>query len=147
MAKKKASAVFVDLTAACDTIWHCSLTCKLLCLLPDRHMVRMIMGLVTSCSFTPTPGVEHAAGYDASKMVFHMDRSWLPLLYSMYTYNMPTSVLQKYTYADDLVFMHSAGDWQAVQGVFSPDLVTLAAYLQTWRLKLSWSKRYRLPSI
>ena len=36
--------------------------------------------------------------------------------------------------------MHSAGDWQAVKGVLSQDLVILAAYLQTWWLKLSWSK-------
>jgi len=31
-AKKKAGAVFVDLTAAYDTIWHRGLTCKLLLL-------------------------------------------------------------------------------------------------------------------
>ena len=31
-AKKKPSAVFVDLTAAYDTVWHRGLTCKLLCL-------------------------------------------------------------------------------------------------------------------
>ena len=30
-AKKKAGAVFVDLTTAHDTVWHCGLTCKLLC--------------------------------------------------------------------------------------------------------------------
>jgi len=33
--KKKAGAVFVDLTAAYDTVWHRALTCKLLRLLPD----------------------------------------------------------------------------------------------------------------
>ena len=41
-AKKKAGAVFIDLTAAYDTVWHRGLTCKLLRLLPDKHMVRMI---------------------------------------------------------------------------------------------------------
>ena len=35
-AKKKAGAVFVDLTAAYDTAWHSGLTCKLLRLLPDN---------------------------------------------------------------------------------------------------------------
>ena len=30
LAKKKAGAVFVDLTAAYDTVWHRDLTCKLL---------------------------------------------------------------------------------------------------------------------
>ena len=45
-AKKKAGAVFVDLTAAYDTVWHRGLTWKLLRLLPDNHMVKMIMELV-----------------------------------------------------------------------------------------------------
>ena len=45
-AKKKSGAVFVDLTAAYATVWHRGLTCKLLRLLPDKHMVRMIMELV-----------------------------------------------------------------------------------------------------
>jgi len=51
---KKAGAVFSDLTAACDTVWHRGLTCKLLRLLPDRHMVHMIMEVVGNRSFTLT---------------------------------------------------------------------------------------------
>jgi len=52
--KKKAGAVFVDLIAAYDTVWHRGLTCKLLRLLPDRHMVHMIMEIVGIRSFTLT---------------------------------------------------------------------------------------------
>jgi len=55
-AKKKAGAVFVYLTAAYDTVWHRDLTCKLLRLLPDRHMVHMIMEMVSNLSFTLTTG-------------------------------------------------------------------------------------------
>ena len=51
-AKKKAGAVFVDLAAAYNTVWHRGLTCKLLRLLPDKHMVRMIMEPVRNRSFT-----------------------------------------------------------------------------------------------
>ena len=36
---KKAGAVFVDLTAAYDTVWYSGFTCKLLKLLLDKHMV------------------------------------------------------------------------------------------------------------
>ena len=50
----EAGAVFVDLTAAYDTVWHRGLTCKLLRLLPDKHMVRMITELVRNRSFTVT---------------------------------------------------------------------------------------------
>ena len=55
-AEKKAGGVFVDLTAAYDTVWHRGLTCKLLQLLPDRHMVHMIMEMVSNPSFTLTTG-------------------------------------------------------------------------------------------
>jgi len=54
--KKKAGPVFVNLTAAYDTVWHRDLTCKLLQLLPDRHMVDMIMEMVGNRSFTLTTG-------------------------------------------------------------------------------------------
>ena len=55
-AKKKAGAVFVNLTAAYYTVWNRGLTCKLLKLLPDKHMVRMIMELVRKRGFTLTTG-------------------------------------------------------------------------------------------
>ena len=45
-AKKKAGAIFVNLTAVCETVWHRGLACKLLRLFPDKHMVRMIMEFV-----------------------------------------------------------------------------------------------------
>ena len=63
-----------------------------------------------------------------------------PILYNSYNYDLLTSASQKNAYADNLAFMHSAGDWQAVEGALSQDLVTLAAHPQTWQLKLSWSK-------
>ena len=58
-AKKKAGAIFVNLTAAYDTVWHCGLTCKLLRLLSDKHMVRMIMEL-SEIEVSPLPLVTAA---------------------------------------------------------------------------------------
>ena len=55
-AKKKARAMFVNLTAAYVTFWHRGLTRRLLGLLPYKHMVRMIMVLVRNRSFTLTTG-------------------------------------------------------------------------------------------
>ena len=53
---KKAGAIFIDLTAAYDTVWHHGLTCKLLRLLPDKHMIKMIMEFVRNRSYTFTTG-------------------------------------------------------------------------------------------
>ena len=52
-AKKKVGVVFVDLTAAYDTVWHRGHTCKLLRTLPDRHIVCFIRN---HRSFTLTTG-------------------------------------------------------------------------------------------
>jgi len=72
-AKKKAGAVSVHLTTAYDTVWHCGLICKLLRLLPDRHVVHVIMETVGNRSFTK------GADYDASRTVSHRDLLWRPL--------------------------------------------------------------------
>ena len=40
---EKAGVVFVDLTAAYDTVWHRGLHLKLLTIIPDRHMLGFIM--------------------------------------------------------------------------------------------------------
>ena len=85
-AKKKAGAVFVDLTAAYDTVCHRGLTCKLLRLLPDKHMVKMIMELVRNQSFTLITGDSKQSRLSGSslrslqvlKTAFFRDRSWLP---------------------------------------------------------------------
>ena len=77
-AKKKAGAVFIDLTAAYDTVWHRGLTYKLLRLFPDNHMVKMIMELVRNRSFTLTTSDSKQAGYAVLKTAFLMDWSWPP---------------------------------------------------------------------
>ena len=53
-AKKMAGAVFIDLIAAYDIVWHRGLTCKFLRLLPDKDTVQMISELVQNRSFTLT---------------------------------------------------------------------------------------------
>ena len=139
-AKKKAGAVFIDLTAAYDTVWHRGLTCKLLRLLPDRHMVSMIMELVRNRSFTLTTGSGQQSRLRRLKNGVPQGSVLAPLLYNIYTYDLPNTVSRKYAYADDLALVYSAGDWQSLEGTLSQDMQTLAAYLRKWRLKLSEAK-------
>ena len=117
--------MFVNLTATYDTVWHRSLTCKLLQLLPDRHMVHMIMEMVDNRSFTLTTGNGQRSRLRRLKNGVPQGSVLAPLLFSIYISNLPTTISRKYAYADDLAIMHADGDWQAVEGVLSKDMAML----------------------
>jgi len=109
-AKKKAGTVFVDLTAAYNTVWHRSLTCKLLRLLPDRHMVHMIMEMVGNRSFTLTTGNGQKSRLRLLKNGVPQGSVLAPLLFNTYTSGLPTTISRKYAYADDLAIINADGD-------------------------------------
>ena len=111
-AKKKAGAVFINLTAAYDTVWDRGLTCKLLRLLPDKHMVRMIMELVRNQSFTFTTGDSKQSRLSRLKNGVPQESVLAPLLFNIYTYDLPSMTSRKFGYADDLALLHSSGNWK-----------------------------------
>ena len=139
-AKKKAGAVFIDLTTAYDTVWHRGLTCKLLRLLPDKHMVKMIMELVRNRSFTLTTGDSKQSRLRRLKNGVPQGSVLAPFLFNIYTYDLPSMISRTFAYADDLALLHSSGNWKDLEGTLSQDMSTLSAYLQTWRLKLNYTK-------
>ena len=144
-AKKKAGAVFVDLTAAYDTVWHRGLTCKLRRLLPDKHMVRMIMELVWNRSFTLTTGDSKRSRLRRLKNGVPQGSVLTPLLFNIYVYDLPSTVSRRYAYADDLGLLYSSDDWKDLEGVLSQDMTTISTYFQTWRLQLSHTKTVTRP--
>ena len=115
-AKKKAGAVFINLTAAYDTVWHRGLTCKLLRLLPDKHMVKMIMELVRNRSFTLTTGDSKQSRLRRLKNGVPQGSVLAPLLFNIYTYDLPSMISRKFAYADDLALLHSSGNWKDLEG-------------------------------
>ena len=136
-AKKKAGTVFIDLKAVYDTVWHCGLTCKLLRLLSDKHMVKMIMELVRNRSFTLTTGDSKQSRLRRLKNGVPQGSVLAPLLFNIYTYDLPSMISRKFAYADDLALLHSSGNWKDLEGTLSQVMSTLSTYLQTWRLKLN----------
>ena len=105
-AKKKAGAVFVDLTAAYDSVWHRGLTCKLLRLLPDKHTVRMIMELVRNWNFTLTTGDSKQNRLRRLKNGVPQGLVLAPLLFNIYTYGFPSMISRKFAYANNLVIIN-----------------------------------------
>ena len=139
-AKKKAGAVFIDLIAAYDTVWHRCLTCKLLRLLPDKHMVKIIMELIRNQSFTLTTSDSKQSRLRRLKNGVPQGSVLAPLLFNIYMYDLSSMISRMFAYTDNLALLHSSGNWKDLEGTLSQDMSTLSAYLQTWRLKLSHTK-------
>jgi len=98
---------------------------KLLRLLPDRHMVHMIIGMVGKRSFTLTIGNGQRSRLRRLKNRVAQGSVLAPLLFNIYISDLPTTIPRKYAYADDLAIMHADGDWQVVEGALTKDMVTL----------------------
>ena len=102
-AKKKAGAVFVDLTAAYDPFWHRGLTCKLLRLLRDKNMVRMILELIQNRIFTFTISDRKQIRLRRLRNGVPQESVLAPLLFSIYIYDLFSTTSRKYAHADDMV--------------------------------------------
>ena len=100
-------------------------------------MVRMIMELVQNRSFTLTTDDSKQSRLRCLKNGVSRETVLAPLLFNIYTYDLPSIIFRKFAYADDLALLHSSGNWKDLKGTLSQDMTTLLAYLQTWRMKLS----------
>ena len=103
-------------------------------------MVRMIMELVQNRSFTLTTGYSKQSRLRRLKNGVPQRSVLAPLLFNIYTYDLPSMISRTFAYADVLALLHSSGNWKGLEAALSQDMSTLSAYLQTWRLKLSHTK-------
>jgi len=94
-------------------------------------MVHMIMEMVGNRSFTLATGNGQMSRLRRLKNGDPQGSVLAPLLFNIYTSDLPATISRKYAYADDLAIMHADGDWLAVEGALSKDMATLGEYLQT----------------
>ena len=113
---EKAGVVFLDLTAAYNTVWHRRLHLKLLRIIPDRHMVGFIIEM-SNRSF-----VVHTSDGQRSRLR-RMENGvpqgsvLSPMLFNIYFSDLPETTSRKYGYADDLAILlrsHLGRKWKRV---------------------------------
>ena len=112
--KKKAGAIFVNLTAAYDTVWHCGLTCKLLRHLPDKHMVKMTMELIQNRNFILTTCDSNQSRLRRLKYGALQGLDFPPI--NIYKYGLSFMISRKFAYTDDLALLHSCGNSKDLEG-------------------------------
>ncbi|KAJ3612161.1 hypothetical protein NHX12_020438 [Muraenolepis orangiensis] len=137
---EKAGVVYLDLTAAYDTVWHRGLHLKLLRTIPDRHMVKFIMETLSNCSFILQTSSGQCSRLRRLKNGVPQGSVLSPMLFNVYIHDLPDTASRKYGYADDLAIMLSRPMWKAMEEGLNEDMGTLVAYLRRWRLQLSVGK-------
>ena len=103
-------------------------------------MVSLIMELVRNRSFTLTTVDGPQSRLRRLRNVVPQGSVLAPLLFSIYIHDLPETTARKFAYADDLAILHSARDWQMLEGTLTQDMAIISSYLHNWKLKLSINK-------
>ena len=139
-AKKITGTVFVDLTAAYDTVNHRALLLKVAQIVQNSTLVRIIESLLINRRFY----VE----MEGKKSRWHAQKNGLPqgsvlapVLFNIYTNDQPQYPnIQRYIYADDLCIATQSNSFNEIEERLSAALDTLSEYYKKWHLNANPSK-------
>ena len=103
--------MFLDLTAAYDTVWHRGLHMKLLRAIPDRHMVGFIMEMLPNRSFVVYTSEGQRSRLRRIKNGVPNGSVVSPMLFNIYISDLPETTSRKCGYADDLATLMRRPSW------------------------------------
>lgn len=137
--KRYCSAVFLDISQAFDKVWHVGLLYKLKQSLPYQYY-EIIKSYLENRQFLvkfqdeQTKLFEINAGVPQGSVIG-------PLLYLLYTADMPTSRLTlTATFADDTAILASHYNPEIASQRLQNSLNTIVTWLQKWRIKVNEEK-------
>lgn len=131
--KLKTSVAFVDLTAAYDTVWLNGLLLKLKRLIPCPKLTALLKNMLTSRYFKVTIGQRTSRSFSV-KNGLPQGSVLAPLLFNLYTSDMPDTISNKFCYADDLALAVQTNTLEEGESILSSDLQLMHAYYTKWRL-------------
>src|SRR6218665_39475 len=136
--KMKTGVVFLDLTAAFDTVWHTGLLLKISKVLPwwftrgievflCNRRFRVHMGNKTSSWRTQKDGLPQGSILSSS-------------LFSVYINDLPDTQSRKFAYVDDIALASQQTTFERIEEDLNMDLGKVSEYLQKWCLIPSTTK-------
>lgn len=129
----KTGAVFVDLTAAYDTVWREGLTYKFLKATGCKKMTSLLENMLSNRVLQISMG----GSLSKSKLLSNglpQGSVLSPLLFNLYVADLPTTASRKFMYADDITLACQHTNMNALEQTLTEDLELMAEYFRKWRL-------------
>lgn len=130
----KTACAFVDLSSAYDTVWKKGMMYKLQQIIPCRKITNLIQNMLSNRRITV-----HLNDKTSSPRTFNnglLQGSVLaPLLFNVYTNDVPPTTAHKFIYADDMALATQHQSLQTGGNQLTRDLEILHAYYKKWCLK------------
>ena len=130
--------MFLDLTAAYDTMWHTGLLYKLSKNMPHWFVQLIELFLCDRCFRVPIGDDTSAWRNQVNGLPQGSVLS--PTLFNLYTNDLPVTGSRKFIYADDICLTNQAQRYAELECCLSSDMVRMASYCRLWRLKPSLMK-------
>ena len=136
--RDKTGVVFLDLTAAYDTVWHKGLLVKLSKVLPC-WAVSVIELLLEQQRFRVHMG-DISSSWRVQKNGLPQGSVLAPTLFNLYINDLPATTCRKFIYADDICLAHQARTFEDLNTTINADIAKISEYCKRWRLQPSVAK-------
>jgi hypothetical protein len=117
----KSAAVFIDLTAAYDTVWHEGLITKLLRFIPCKTISGIINSVLSNRLFTVIIGNSKSKQRTLNNGL-PQGSVLAPLLFNLYTSDLPNTKSNKFIYADDIALLCQEKTYELCEKFLMEDL-------------------------
>lgn len=137
--KKKTSAVFIDLTAAYDTVWRIGLIYKFIKIVRCLKLARVLNNMLSNRSIKVLLNDK----YSKPRLLNNglpQGSVLAPLLFNLYISDLPNTNSKRFAYADDIVLATQNINFHRTEEILSEDLITMSLYFKSWRLRPNLNK-------
>ncbi|KAI8493396.1 hypothetical protein Bbelb_287930 [Branchiostoma belcheri] len=132
--------VFVDLTAAYDTVNHRALLTKVAHITKNTKVVRIIESLLTNRRFFVEMDGKRSR-WRTQKNGLPQGSVLAPMLFNIYTNDQPTfNNIRRFIYADDLCLATQSKSFKVIEKRLEDALESLSGYYRTWFLNANPGK-------
>lgn len=131
--KLKTGAVFIDLTAAYDTIWKKGLMYKLVKAVPCLQICDLICNMLSERLFQVLINDEKSRLRKLNNGLPQVS-VLSPMLFNLYVHDLPPSTSRKFLYADDMAYAAQHKCFHAINQILTNDMEGFVTYCKRWRL-------------